>query len=606
MDKYQYPVISKHPTLNKVLEVDWQKEYRGEYQCPKCNNGKLLKAYNRNYQYSPGVVLRCNLCKKRTYLTCQVPARFHQYSSKLECPNPLCKGIGPNGQKGWIYFVTKACNIHTCFFCKIYFNPLSDSRRSWVRGHQKKKMPLLDFSSDTWDLGHFFDKPKPRNIKFLDIRPHWYCQEVKRHLQSMLQKRIYRSESSIHSTHITLKQFGQVVDKLHYQQISDITRESVILWLESLSNLKESTIIIKLGYLKDFIEGLELEVHTLVKQRDYPKNRHDDPEWLDEPSRSAIRSYLHKLPPPLARNYLVQEYTAARPGDVCNMSFDCLREENGKWYIDFLQGKGERWHRIPASRQIRQIIEKQQQWIRQILGPEYPYLFCHFRSFSLRSYPNFPTIKPLPEPPMVSATGNPMVRAIRYMIEAEDIRDSNGQLLYFSGKITRASRLQEVRAKHGLEATQLYADHKHSQTTLQHYAPPTREQVAENDLPFQKLLLNPDNRFLPWQSLPESLLQDPTAHELDIEVRPRLTVYGYCSLAPKIPCPHDLYPKCYGCNSFRPSTGKLPLYERQYQGEQQRREEAHAAGAELVYEEANATLEAMNSWLPQLREVANG
>ena len=192
------------------------------------------------------------------------------------------------------------------------------------------------------------------------------------------------------------------------------------------------------------------------------------------------------------------------------------------------------------------------------------------------------------------------------LIEKENILDANGQKPHFTGKITRSSRLQEVRTKHGMEAAQLYADHKKSATTFQHYAPPTREQVAEVDLPFQELLLNPDNKFLPWQSLPESLLKNPKAHELDLEIAPRLVVYGHCALNPKTPCPVNLFPKCYGCSSFRPSTGKLPLYERQYQGEQQRLTEAEKVGAELASEEAKATIEAMDKWLPELRRLANG
>jgi integrase len=254
---------------------------------------------------------------------------------------------------------------------------------------------------------------------------------------------------------------------------------------------------------------------------------------------------------------LVQEYTAARPGDVCQMQFNCLVEENGKWYIRFFQQKTKRWHQIPANREIRRIIEAQQAWIRQTLGSDYEYLFCHFRSFRRDSYPSFKSIKPLPEPPKPDADDNPMVRAIRYLIEAEDIRDSNGQQPHFTGRITRPSRLQEIRVKHGIEAAQLYADHVSSTTTFQHYAPPTPEEVAAADLPFQELLLNPDNKFLPWQSLPESLLKNPKAHELDIEINPRLTVYGYCALAPKTPCPHNLYPKCYGCSIVK--QGKFVL-----------------------------------------------
>lgn len=90
-----------------------------------------------------------------------------------------------------------------------------------------------------------------------------------------------------------------------------------------------------------------------------------------------------------------------------------------------------------------------------------------------------------------------MVRIIRLVIERENIRDSNGQKPYFTGKITRSSRLQEVRVKHGIEAAQLYADHVSSTTTFQHYTPPTREQVAEVDLPFQELLMKERKQISP-------------------------------------------------------------------------------------------------------------
>jgi len=47
------------------------------------------------------------------------------------------------------------------------------------------------------------------------------------------------------------------------------------------------------------------------------------------------------------------------------------------------------------------------------------------------------------------------------------------------------------------------------------------------------------------------------------------------------------------------------LYERQYQGEQQRLIEAEKAGAELASEEAKATIKAMDKWLPELQRLAN-
>ena len=48
------------------------------------------------------------------------------------------------------------------------------------------------------------------------------------------------------------------------------------------------------------------------------------------------------------------------------------------------------------------------------------------------------------------------------VIEKENLKDANGQKPYFTGKITRSSRLQEVRVKYGIEAARLYAGHKSS------------------------------------------------------------------------------------------------------------------------------------------------
>ena len=119
------------------------------------------------------------------------------------------------------------------------------------------------------------------------------------------------------------------------------------------------------------------------------------------------------------------------------------------------------------------LLVVRQHWIRETFGEDYSYLFCHFRGIHIKSYPSFPSMKPLPIPPHVDTYNNPLIRIIRLLIEKEDILDANNQKPNFTGKITRSSRLQEVRTKYGIKAAQLYADHKTSKTTLQHYAPPT-------------------------------------------------------------------------------------------------------------------------------------
>ena len=601
--KRRYPAISVHPTLHGQLEVDWEREYQNEFLCPHCNEPRLK--FHVHQKTLCRLTWCCVSCQTKGSLTKRVPAYTYGYRPDLECPNPLCQEIGNDGQKGWIYKMGKQGKLFHCRFCGICFVPNSSHPSSWHSLQNQEQLLPFNFDEDTWDIRHFYEQTKDRKkLHFHDIKPKWYKFQVKKYIQFQINSQA--SLKGIASFISYFKQFGIIIEQKCVQDISEINREVILKFLDSIRTQKSTTIYKKIHALKQFFEWLELDSNYLIRSRDFPKLSHDESDWLDEVTRKAIEENLHQIPAPIARHYQVQLWTAARPEDVCSMNFDCLTEENGKWYVRFYERKVARWHQILASRTIRQVIEAQQQWIRQTFGSDYPYLFCHFRAIKKISYPAFTNIKPLPEPPGTNASNNPMVRIIRMLIERENILDANGQKPRFTGKITRHSRLQEVRSQYGLEAAQLYADHQKSYTTLQHYAPPTKEQIAKVDLPFQKLLMNPENRFLPWQSLPESLLNNPKAHELDLEIAPRLVVYGHCALDPKTPCPVNLFPKCYGCSSFRPSTGKLPLYERQYQGEQQRLTEAETAGAELAHEEAKATIEAMDKWLPELRRLANG
>lgn len=601
----KYSPISQHQTLNGILKIDWHKEYKGEYNCPVCNKGQLTQYFYRPNSIG-NLALACNYCDVYTYLTCHVPVHISRYLPNIECPNPLCTDTGHDGQKGWVYKIENKNSNCRCYFCQITFNINSIHGGSWVRGQTEYKLQPFSFDEDIWELGHFYDNPYQKTLNFQEVNPYWYRQEVKKYLYYLLKSKVFSSDSKVRAIITALKQFGRILINLDIKNQHSIDRNTIIRFLDSYQNNQSITINGKLACIRDFLDWLDLETPSLIRSRDFLKVSKNDADWLDEITRQGIKQHLDKIPAPIARHYLIQAYIAARPGDVCQLSFDCLVEENGKWYVKFFQQKTQRWHKILASRKIRKVIEEQQKWIRKVFDKDYSYLFCHFRNIRVTFYPDFPNIKPLPHPPKTDVAINPMVRIIRMLIEKENILDANGQKPHFTGRITRRSRLQEIRTKYGMEAAQLYADHKSSTTTFQHYAPPSREQIAEVDLPFQKLLLNPDNKFLPWQSLPESLLKNPKAHELDLEIAPRLVVYGHCSLNPKTPCPVNLFPKCYGCSSFRPSTGKLPLYERQYQGEQQRLKEAETAGAELASEEAKATMSAMDKWLPELRRLANG
>ncbi len=601
----KYQPVSIHQTLHGTLKVDWESQYKNEYNCPDCKEN--IKNYRFEKKSKCKFELNCVNCGKTMSLTNKVPAYIYNYCPQIECPNPICTKIGHDGQKGWIYLhASKRREQHRCRFCCIIFDNSSTHYAGWIGSQIEEELLPFCFDEDTWDLRHFYQQPKKNKLYFQEINPQWYRREIKKYFYYLLKSKRASSDLTINSKLTAFKQLGKIIINQNILNIYSINRDTIINFLDNCKNNQNDVINGKLSNLRNFFEWLNLDTSLLIRSRDFLKENRNDVDWLDEVTRQGIKRNLDKIPLPIARQYLIQAYIAARPGDVCQLAFDCLIEENGKWYIKFFQQKKNRHHKILVSRKIRRTIEEQQQWIRNTLGEDYSYLFCHFRGIHIKSYPEFSNIKPLPIPPHVNADNNPLIRIIRLLIERENILDANGKKPTFTGKITRSTRLQEVRIKYGIKAAQLYADHKTSKTTFQHYAPPTKEQVAQVDLPFQELLMNSDNKFLPWQSIPESLFKNPLAHELDLEILPRLVVYGHCTLDPKIPCPVNLFPKCYGCSSFRPSTSKLPLYERQYQGEKQRLVEAEKAGAELVLEETKATIEAMDKWLPELRKLANG
>jgi len=52
MSQRKHLPISRHQTLNGVLEVNWLQDYQGEFICPQCNQGRLtvylsIKGYKK-------------------------------------------------------------------------------------------------------------------------------------------------------------------------------------------------------------------------------------------------------------------------------------------------------------------------------------------------------------------------------------------------------------------------------------------------------------------------------------------------------------------------------------------------------------------------------
>ncbi|MGB5710227.1 MAG: site-specific integrase, partial [Waterburya sp.] len=304
MIKRKYPPISIHQTLHSKLEVNWQQEYNDEYFCPYCKAGKF-QSICRSPVSTCKIVLCCNYCKKRTFLTNQVPAYIYNYLPLIECPNPLCSQLGHDGQKGWIYKFGSKANQCQCRFCKIVFKSNSTYCNSWTGSQIKDELLAFCFDDDKWDLRHFFTNPYQKQLSFQDIYPQWYRGEVKKYFYYLLKSRVFNSDSSIRIKIVQLRQFGKVIKNNRIENKFDINRKTILDFLDNCKNNKNTTINQKLASLREFLGWLELEVFSLIRSRDFLKVSQDDTEWLDEITRKAIKQHLDKIPAPIARHYLV-------------------------------------------------------------------------------------------------------------------------------------------------------------------------------------------------------------------------------------------------------------------------------------------------------------
>ena len=90
MSSRKHQPISIHPTLHGKLEVDWGKEYNGEFNCPHCQTGKITswgKPTNGTYKFA----VRCNTCRKTINLIKRIPDELQLKNSIHQTLNGILK-----------------------------------------------------------------------------------------------------------------------------------------------------------------------------------------------------------------------------------------------------------------------------------------------------------------------------------------------------------------------------------------------------------------------------------------------------------------------------------------------------------------------------------
>jgi len=236
-------------------------------------------------------------------------------------------------------------------------------------------------------------------------------------------------------------------------------------------------------------------------------------------------------------------------------------------------------HEVPVTRVIAKVIQDQLEYITQLWGDDWEYLFCHYQGFS-QTDPSQSKIQPVKS--VIPQSYNPLAMAIRVLISACNIQDDNGKLAKFRSRLVRPTRLTQLFEQgHDLAVVSAWAGHQHLATTSTYYTFVSCDQIEKEAGQIQRALLNVDGQYLSYESLPKSFWQNPRAHELNLPSDPINTpIYGFCGLPLDERC--NKFRACYTCGCFFPTLEKLPLYIKTRDGLRAKEARAREAGQDVL------------------------
>jgi integrase len=479
--------------------------------------------------------------------------------AKFICPFCESEGIKKNGlRNGLQYFRCKDCGKHIPESCKI--------------GRSKLIRPFI-FEDNVWDLRALIpdldDRDKQEGDVIIDfglIRLNW--------LKEVLKKYIRQEAFSGSSVSTLYKEFSQLkrlsaylANQQNIRSVNEIHRYTILNFVGlSCKNKSNGTVSKILGNLKKFftagnIHGWFTVPENLILPEDYPKYQRGTPNDIPSVVLEQIEDNLHKLPDPIARMWIVGYFCAMRLSELQLCNLDCLKQDSrGEWAITFWRKKNKDWHTLPITRDVAQVIQQQQDYIKQQFGDRFNYLFCDYLSVA-RKVPKA-SLEKLNLPAVSRVASNELlITFINHLITSEDIRDENGELWHFKTHQLRDTRLTHLfETGHEFALVSKWAGHKKWENT-QKYVHVKDHTLRNETVKIQTKLANIKGEAISEDSLPETLQKTPNAHTLAVPGDHINTpIYGYCGLPLDEECLH--WKACYTCPSFVARREQLPNYIR--------------------------------------------
>lgn len=262
---------------------------------------------------------------------------------------------------------------------------------------------------------------------------------------------------------------------------------------------------------------------------------------------SQLNQHLDALPEPVMRMVLVHIECGFRIGELTRLKINCLKPDGKEgWYIQYQMYKMKKEHTKPISLELAKVIQEQQQYIRNELGEQFPYLFCGRTRFN-REF--------VPEPKLMRQS---FARHLKKLAEEFNIEDSFGKPWNFqSHQFRHTVGTRMINAGVPQHIVQKYLGHECADMTMVYAHVHDATRRKEIDKYHESTVVN-------FQGETVELEKNVLASNDDLEwfrknVLAMALPHGYCG-RPKVLGYCDLPPEsCYSCSYWRTNKNFLPV-----------------------------------------------
>lgn len=593
-------------------QINWKQDYRNEFICPKCDIQGML--HSGIFKRDNKIQFRCNFCKAVQRESCSI---------KIEqVEDPQIQGLTWYTDHRIKSFICPSCEAEDMYFSRINKQRKkifschscrkpqhgSISLTNGIRRFTDNQIPvkLFNFEDNKWDLRSINPNFNERDseyyvINFTNIAPDWFKTEVKKYTQYLC--KINSAFGTIKTDLSALRSFSRYLVKENISGFYEINRNLILDYLAQ----EEKGVMTKLVGLRKFFRigstrnwfALDQDI---IRDADYPKHRRGNPDPISELVREQIEQNLHLLPEPVARMWLIGYFSAMRPAELAFLKQDCLVQEGQHWKLVWHRNKTNDYHEIPISRTIAEIVQQQLEYIQNLWGNEWDYLFCHYHNLPDNEISQY-KLKPVKKV-LSRDRNNTLVMSIHTLIKSVNICDENGQLAKFKSKDLRPTRLTNLFEQgHDLAIVGAWAGHKQLATTSTYYTHVSCELMEREAGHIQQALVNANGHSISYESFPKSFWENPIAHKLDLAgTHLNTPIYGLCGQPLDEEC--DKFRACYTCECFVATVEKLPQYINTHNQLRDKQANAMSAGQEVLVEQFGRQADQLDKIIASLQQEA--